>query len=915
MLVLALSGGAAADLVSNGGFEIGDGGSPADPAAWTEYGPDLTGERSASYRRSGAYSAKRWTGGDGQEYGYFQSFTVSPGQEFEATGYLFSPSSDALSGSSYSSLKLEFYSGQNLKLSTSESARLTRATSGFQRYSIAAVAPASAATGRVVFAVGAGASPHGGAAYCDDVTVTLVPDFLTDEEFLDLLQRRMFEFFWRESSPLGLIKDRANNFRQDAYTVSSIASVGFGLSAICIAQSRGWVSREEARARVVTTLETFRDTLESQQGFFYHFINMNTGQAAPGSEVSTIDTALLIYGALLAGEYFEARYGDSVPKAIADEVYRRVNWPARHAGGGTYSEYMMMDLLAIGSPTYPLSPARWAAIDRNFQDAIATRTWDHSYPRFFYSSLFTHQYPQCYLDFRFRRDAYNGQITYFDSSRNMTRSNRQYCLDHSMAHGIAAPKSQTFGETVWGLTAADGPDGYFAYGEAEPDLPEPQGSWRLDGTAMPHGPGGSVMFAPDICVPALRHMRTQFADRVWGRYGFIDSFNVDRNWWASDVIGIDLGAMILSIENYRTGLPWRYLTRNASIRRALDLVGFQSARQPCYDDFDDGAPDSWGGACPAGSSGGHSEYVDIDPFNSWVGGKARRLSSESPGGVASICLNGYSACYDDAVTFWLRGDAALAGVEVEMVDSSGGSARTGLAGYAQPGSGWQWVSIPLNAFSGVRHPSLAMLSFRFAEAGWIEIDYLAFLGTHPDSSGLPAASVAEAARLPDGTPVSFRDLVVTENFGTFLYAQQSDRAAGIRLDGSFAFIPGDVIQASGTVGQSGAERALEGVRAVRSTHGSPALPLGVRACAMYENGLPTQGLYVTTWGRAGVASGDEFRLLDDCGGSARVWAPGLPKPPEGAMVVMTGVAGAAADEGGEYALIRVRGIGGIRVEQ
>lgn len=583
------------NLLVNASFETGTGSVPADPSGWVEYGPSLTGEQSAAYARTGVYSAKRWTYSDNQESGYYQDFPAYAWDTYSASAYLYSPASDALSGSSFACIRLEFYDVHGNRLLQQESSRLQQANSGFGQFSAVAVAPEGTAHGRIVFAVGAGASPHGGAAYCDDADAGMVStQSLTNDAFLDLLQHKIFDFFWNEASPLGLIKDRANDFHADTYSVASIASVGFGLPVICMAENKGWIDQASAHDRIATTLLTFRDQLYNYHGFFYHFVDMNTGQPEPGSEISTIDTALLVYGALFAGEYFQSKYGDPSLMDMAEAIYERVDWPAMYGGSSVYSEYMMMDILAMGSPAHPIAPSAWSNMVRPYRDDVATRTWDHSYPRFFYPPLFVHQYPQCYLDFRFRRDPYTANFTYFTSSRNNTRSNRQYCIDHSAAQGIATPKFQTYGQNCWGLTAADGPYGYFAYGEADPALPEPQGSAGIDGTVMPHAAGGSVMFAPEICIPALRYMRETFGSRVWGRYGFSDAFNVDLNWWDQDVIGIDLGSMFLSIENYRTGAPWRYSMLNTSLRRGLQLAGFVDKPQASFDDFDSGPPERVG---------------------------------------------------------------------------------------------------------------------------------------------------------------------------------------------------------------------------------------------------------------------------------------------------------------------------------
>lgn len=903
VLLALIHSASAANLLTNGGFETGDGGQPPDPAGWTEYGPDLTGERSLAYARTGVASAKRWTASNFQEYGYYQEFPCVPGREYQATAHLFSPANDPLSGSSYACIRLEFYSSSNQKLTTRESLRLRRPNGSFQRYSTAGIAPGGAVKGRFVYAVGAGPAPHGGAAWCDDAEVVETDlAALSDDEFLDLLQRRIFDFFWLETSPLGLIKDRADNFVPEDYLHSSIASVGFGLSAICMAEKRGWIGTQEALERVSTTLETFQTRVQKNDGFFHHFLNMNTGQPMGGSEISTIDTALLLFGALMAGEYFEAEHGIGSVKAAAEQLYHQVNWPARYSGWTTYSEYIMMDLLAMGSPTHPVSASYWDIVVRPLYDVVATRPNDHSYPRYFYPVLFVHQYPHCWIDFRFRHDAYTPTWTYFDSSAQHTRSNRQYCIDHSESHGIASPRYETYGPDTWGLTAGDGPFGYKAYGERWPG--QPLQSWyALDGTVLPHAPGGSVMFEPEICISALRHMAAELGERIWGRYGFTDSFNVDLNWWGPDVIGIDLGGMFLAIENYRTGWPWRYFMRNAGIRRGLDRAGFSLKRPAMSDDFDDGAPNAWGGVC----GGDGPAYVPVEDVNEWVGGQALQLAGAEAGGTVAICLNSLDLTYADEVTFWVKAGELAGSVDVGLRDDAGNERFVALNAFTETQNGeWARVVVPLEEFEGVHYPSVDRVIFRFGEPGSVLVDYLWFAGTHPDAGGVEAASIGALRGMPDGTRVTVEDVVVTNTFGGFFYVEEPDRSAGIRVAASGPYILGDILTLGGTVEVVDGERTFVPDSVTKSGRHDPLAPLTVQAGQIGRSAPELTGLYVRTWGRAGEAEGDEFLLTDAGGNELVVWAPALPKPPAGAMVLVTGAAGAREADGLVEPLLRVK---------
>ncbi|MCM8798996.1 MAG: hypothetical protein NC821_06020, partial [Candidatus Omnitrophica bacterium] len=393
-----------------------------------------------------------------------------------------------------------------------------------------------------------------------------------NDKFLELVQRKAFEFFWYEANPEnGLIKDRANNFGIDNYKISSVASVGFGLTALCIAEKRGWLTHDEAYNRVLTTLKFFKEKMKREFGFFYHFVHMDTGEPLRKSEVSSIDTALFLAGALFAGEFYK---GTEVEK-LAREIYSEVEWDKMLNAGTTlsmgwrpshlpepgfivdrwsyYSEAMLLYLLAIGSPTHSI-PAEywfeWLRPLRKYKEFVVV-----SFP-----ALFAHQYSQLWIDFRNKND---GICDYFQNSIDATRANRQFCIDNMT-------KYKTYGPDAWGLTACDGPEGYNVYG-APPSIYPP----KHDGTIAPTASGGSIMFTPQESISCLRNIYNQYKEKIWGIYGFSDAFNLDKNWFATDVIGIDLGPIVLSIENYRSGMVWDYFMRNEFIKKAMEKVGFK----------------------------------------------------------------------------------------------------------------------------------------------------------------------------------------------------------------------------------------------------------------------------------------------------------------------------------------------------
>ena len=396
-----------------------------------------------------------------------------------------------------------------------------------------------------------------------------------DEAFLDELQRRAFLYFWEQTDPAtGLTKDRAGNFVDGDRGIASMAATGFGLTALTLGESRGWVSREAAYARALTTLRQLRFRQAHVRGWFHHFVDAASGEPLPTSEVSSIDTALLLAGALAAGRHFA---GTEV-ETLAREIYERVDFPWMMTDGGAkpdeltlsmgwtpkgflaarwddYSEHQILYVLGLGSPTHPLPAASWRAWRRPTDGAPTQAS----------GPLFTHQYSQLWLDLRGWKD--DGQ-DYFARSVETT-------LAHRDAAVAARGEHPAYGPNCWGWTACDGPEGYRAYGA----YPDGKGH---DGTIAPAAAGGSTAFTPGPSVAALRYMKERYGDRVWGRYGFADAFNADPRWrerfnaeglWRSpDVVGIDQGAILLAVENARSGRVWSEFMDTDPARRAFAKI-------------------------------------------------------------------------------------------------------------------------------------------------------------------------------------------------------------------------------------------------------------------------------------------------------------------------------------------------------
>ena len=439
----------------------------------------------------------------------------------------------------------------------------------------------------------------------------------SERAFVDTLSRRTFDFFWQTTNPRnGLTPDR-----WPSKSFSSVAAVGFALTAYPIGVEHGWVSRADARDRVLTTLRFFWTAPQGPQstgvtgyhGFFYHFLDMETGRRFETVELSTIDTALLLAGALTCREYFNGDdAGDREVRALADSLYARTDWQWARAGGVAvnmgwrpepatnqdargfnisswrgYDEGMLLYVLALGSPTYPIDPAAWSEWTRTYK-------WDRFEGEDFiqFAPLFGHQYSHIWVDFRGIEDDYGRAhgIDYFENSRRATISQRRYAIANPSAW-------RGYGADTWGLSASDGPldstfviDGrsrefhtYWARGAASDEV-------RDDGSIAPTAAGGSIAFAPEIVLPSILAMRRQYGDPLFGRYGFVDAFNptlrqagpqlhhgriVENSaWFDTDYLGIDQGPILAMAENWQTGFVWNLMRGNSSVVRGLCRAGF-----------------------------------------------------------------------------------------------------------------------------------------------------------------------------------------------------------------------------------------------------------------------------------------------------------------------------------------------------
>ena len=417
-----------------------------------------------------------------------------------------------------------------------------------------------------------------------------------DDALLDALERAAFGYFDTPSDCVGGMV--ADNSRPGAPI--SIAVVGFALSVYPVAVERGWMTRAEALARSLAALRFFADSDQSggaeatgYKGFYYHFLDRYTGRRVWRSELSMVDTALLIAGALAAQQYFAAADADeSALRALVDLLYRRIDWRWSQNGGATimqgwkpecgflhygwegYNEAIVLYVLALGSPSHPIESGGYLAWTVTYQ-------WESIYGyEFLYGGpLFIHQFSHAWIDFRGIRDRFmrEKRCDYFENSRRATCVQREYARRNPREFA-------GYDEWTWGFTACDGPhdddpalrsdrrhfDGYAARGVTYgPD----------DGTLAGWGAVASLPFAPDIAMQAAVAMRDRYPEMIAGgsyASSFNPSIDCDGQAWVSDgTFGLDQGIVAMMIENHRSGLPWRLMRQCPYVRAGLLRAGFR----------------------------------------------------------------------------------------------------------------------------------------------------------------------------------------------------------------------------------------------------------------------------------------------------------------------------------------------------
>jgi len=398
------------------------------------------------------------------------------------------------------------------------------------------------------------------------------------------IERRAFLFFWNETAPTtGLTKDRAKNIiDKDEYTVASIASTGYALAALPIGVQHGWVKKQDAYNRALISLRFLNSKLPNEHGFFYHFVDWKTGERQWKCELSSVDTGLLVIGGLVCGQYFK---GSEVQR-LANALYDRVDWRWMRQAGATdvsatpptmsmgwhpesgwinarwqgYSEASFLYLLAMGAPEGKDLPGSvWTQWDVKPATLEGLDVLGGPGP------IFMAQMCPGYFDLRGLADRQN--YNWWQNFVNAHRAQVLFCRRHE-------DKFASFKGGVWGITASDQPQGYGAEAPVESEA---------DGTIAPSAFLAGMLFVPEASERALKTLwALPERDKFWGRYGFSNALNVDKNWYDPDVIGLDLGMTLLALENRNTGLVWRLMRSHPMAKKAFLAAGMHPVTDTSY---------------------------------------------------------------------------------------------------------------------------------------------------------------------------------------------------------------------------------------------------------------------------------------------------------------------------------------------
>lgn len=628
---------------------------------------------------------------------------------------------------------------------------------------------------------------HGGKATLDAPFKDIKPPLHNDDAFLDEMQKRAFRFFWDAWHPqTGLIRDATHN------EFSSIASTGFGLASYCMAVERGWVGREEAAQRISKTIDTFLNKAQNKSGFFYHFLTPSAVTRFGTCEISVVDTAILVWGLLTAGDYFGSEIREG-----AEKIYSRIVWkdflvqdpedihynqfvmgwiPEGGPNGKfltTYWDYytdelILINFLAIASPSHPVDPSVFYGWKREKSAYGSGQAFVQSW----HGGLFAYQYAHDWIDFRGRKDREG--VNWWQNTIDAVAANRQFAMDHM-------DKSKSYGPLNWGITSMAYPNVTPLQGikQIAEDYTMHHGTLPCgtetpvhDGTVSPYGPASSVPYLPEISIRSLRHVMVTLP-QMWGMYGFRSAYNLDLEWFSTNYYGIDLGNAFMAIENYRNGFFWNLMNKNAYVRRAFELCGFvedktvyeppvfKEAAQPgpeakaagpakgrVVEDFSD-AEDARAGLGvkfgawdkdPGDKTQGATVEIDTDQSRENTGASLRiDYDVDSPNAAFNgvwFKLDNLDASQYQALEFWIKGvdGASPARFKVELK----GSGQLGSTYIGGIDSTWKRISIPLSQFRGLnRLDALNELTLVFEDhavgqkTGTIYVDDIQFGDVSP----------------------------------------------------------------------------------------------------------------------------------------------------------------------------------------
>lgn len=406
------------------------------------------------------------------------------------------------------------------------------------------------------------------------ISALKIRNVINFDRFLDEVEKAAFDYFVHEvDSHSYFVQDR-----RSGADVFSTGLTGFQMPAYVIGIERGWIKKEEVLKRVNRLMDVVLNQLSRYQGLLPHWLGAGRKEIWEIEKGDVVETSYFLAGALTAKQYFTGN--DPQEKSFrekVDQFYRGIDWnsllrrkkredehgllpwhwskkdgPSDFEVRG-YNEAMITYLLALGAPENAIPASSWKAWTATYQQGRYGE-----YKVIACAPLFTHQYSHLWIDFRGIRDDH---ANYFENSIQATLANREFSL-----------KANNYSGELWGLTASEGPGGYKAYGAPPVSSAVPV---LNDGTIAPTASTTSIMFTPQISIAAMKYIKDQYGEKIWGPYGFKDALNPKQNWFSEHYLGLDLGPMVLGIENYRTGLIWKLFMKNPEIQAGLKQAGFR----------------------------------------------------------------------------------------------------------------------------------------------------------------------------------------------------------------------------------------------------------------------------------------------------------------------------------------------------